>query len=161
MIDPMGKRFGRLTVMDFLKKGNSQSRMKCLCDCGKSCIVRLDHLMDGSSLSCGCWRRERCRDGDLGFKHGHAHNKNESKTYHTWHGMKSRCLNPNASNFGRYGGIGIRVCLRWMEFKNFLEDMGERPLGTTIDRIDPSGDYCKDNCRWADIKTQTKNKRRT
>lgn len=72
--------------------------------------------------------------------------------------MKARCLNQNHVAYSRYGGRGIIVCNRWLEYNNFLEDMGERPLGKTIDRIDRDKGYCKENCRWATEKEQSENR---
>lgn len=78
--------------------------------------------------------------------------------YGAWSQMINRCHNPNNSSFGRYGARGIRVCQRWRDdFLNFLADMGERPEGMTLDRIDPKGPYAPDNCRWADSATQRRN----
>ena len=80
-------------------------------------------------------------------------------TYNTWYGMKTRCQNKNSSAFKYYGKRGIRVCGRWQAFENFLEDMGERPDDLTLDRIDTNGNYCKENCRWVDMKAQNNNSR--
>lgn len=77
--------------------------------------------------------------------------------YRAWAGMVNRCRNPNNSSYGRYGARGIYVCDRWRTFENFLADMGERPEGMTLDRIDPTGPYAPGNCRWADITTQRRN----
>lgn len=92
----------------------------------------------------------------------HGHNKSRlgkrSGTYRSWDGMKQRCLNPKATGYKRYGGAGVTVCERWLTFENFLADMGERPEGTTLDRIDSAGDYEPGNCRWADRSTQNRNR---
>ena len=78
--------------------------------------------------------------------------------YNTWAAMKDRCTNKNHRNFDIYGGNGVRVCDRWMRFKNFLEDMGEKPSPRhTLDRIDSKGDYEPTNCRWADSFVQGQN----
>lgn len=83
----------------------------------------------------------------------------KTKTYNSFRGMRERCNNPNNKEFIRYGGRGIAVCDRWESFKNFLEDMGERPDGTTLDRIDNNKGYYKENCRWVDMTTQARNQR--
>lgn len=91
-------------------------------------------------------------------KHGHNRSNSErSPTYTTWHSMKQRCLNPNDTNYPNYGAKGIRVCGRWHDFGRFLADMGERPAGLTLDRINSNGDYEPGNCRWATMKEQCNN----
>ena len=95
--------------------------------------------------------RENCR-------HGHARNKKSTPTYSTWKSIKARCLDAKQSSYKYYGAKGIAICDRWMEFDNFLADMGERPsLNHSIDRIDSTGHYEPGNCRWATAKEQSRN----
>ena len=90
-----------------------------------------------------------------GYKHG----MYSTTTYKSWQSMKSRCVLESDPSYNRYGGRGITYDPSWESFENFLEDMGKRPDGTTLDRKDNNGPYCKDNCRWATIKDQTRNRR--
>lgn len=92
----------------------------------------------------------------MALRHGH----HGTPTYQSWICMRQRCLNTNAADYPRYGGRGIRICAEWQEsFPAFLRDMGERPVGKTLDRIDTNGDYCAANCRWATNREQIRNTR--
>ena len=91
------------------------------------------------------------------MSHGHTIGGVASPTYNTWINMVRRCLDTRSSKFHQYGGVGITVCDRWLKFEQFLADMGKRPEGCTLDRIDGTLGYSPDNCRWADIRTQQRN----
>lgn len=92
--------------------------------------------------------------------HGHRRtNRNRTATYLSWVAMKQRCLNPHHESYKDYGGRGIEIDSRWMNFDEFIFDMGKRPHGKTLDRIDVNGNYCKENCRWATAKMQSRNRR--
>lgn len=160
--DLTGQNFGRLLVVESGGR-NKQGRAlwKCKCECGNDTLIRTDVLTRGLSNSCGCLAREITKTRFTNHGKTVNGNKNGNQTYVSWKCMKQRCCDPNTDQYQDYGGRGISVCDRWVNsFENFLSDMGERPVGTTIDRINVNGDYAPGNCRWATLSTQNKNKRK-
>lgn len=147
-------RFGRLVVIADAGPGNRGWLWLCKCDCGTAKTIRSASLLCGRTRSCGCLQREKARStGDRTRTHG----KSKQDIYSIWDSMIARCDRPSRKDFHRYGGSGISVCDRWKTFQNFYNDMGDRPDGMSIDRIDNTKGYHPDNCRWATAKTQARN----
>lgn len=157
LIDLNGIQFGRLTVIEKAGHSGGKALWRCHCSCGAEKIVRGVHLRSGRQVSCGCHKAEAARQRMT--KHGNAPRTGESRTYSIWKNMIQRCTNENNDRWPDYGGRGVKVCERWHSFANFLADMGEAPAGLTLDRRETDGDYEPGNCRWADWRTQMRNKR--
>lgn len=149
-----GQKIGRLTVCS-RNGADSGGRgiIKCLCDCGSYTNVGVSQLNAGKTTSCGClWR-------DIIKETKKTHGMYGSPIYKSWRSMKHRCDNKTNKHYIYYGGKGIKYCSKWSSFEGFYSDMGESwEEGLTIDRVDPNGDYCKENCRWATVVEQQRNK---
>ncbi len=158
------KRFGRWTVIsESGRTPQGKTQWLCRCDCGNQAVVRRNNLTNGGSLSCGCLRREHGAKlgkqfGEVNTVHGYARRGTLISIYNTWAHMRQRCYNPRDKAYRYYGGRGIIVCDRWSKFENFLSDMGPKPEGLTIDRIDTEGHYTPSNCRWATRQQQSANR---
>ena len=140
-----------------VKRPLQRLKWRCLCICGASVEVTGVHLRKGTR-SCGCLKRRT----ESNLTHGHASKKKGvTRTYRTWMGMHQRCTNPGNRSYASYGGRGIAVCARWSSFENFLTDMGERPYGLTLGRIDNEKGYDQANCRWESGLDQARNKTTT
>ncbi len=148
-INVSGRRFGRLSAMTISHVDKwGRNYWNCRCLCGVTKAIRADNLIKGNILSCGCLSL------DVHTKHG----MTKTPEYVSWLSMKRRCLDKDAHNYKYYGGRGIKICNRWLEFENFFGDMGHRPRGTSIDRINNNLGYEPSNCRWADKTTQRRNR---
>ena len=154
--DHAGKTFGRLTPKQFVGMGhkNQGALWLCDCSCGREKVVMARSFVSGRTKSCGCLNVETGVVVGSKKKHGMC----GTKIYYIWSAMRDRCNNPNNKRYSRYGGRGITVCSRWLNFKNFYADMGERPTEHhSIDRIDNEGIYEPRNCKWSTAKEQRNN----
>ena len=158
-----GDKYGRLTVIKrHTPVGVKPVKWECLCECGNTVIVTTDHLKDGHTQSCGCLHSEVTKARST--THGHTN----TRLYNIWCGMKSRCNTPSNTVYKNYGALGVKVCEEWEHDFQAFHDWAfangydpDAPRGVcTLDRIDPYGDYEPSNCRWVDMATQSKNKRK-
>jgi hypothetical protein len=142
-----GDKFGKWTIVQEIKTEEKRKTYIVQCECGFVRTQKAIRLRFGDSLAC-----RTCGS----TKHKMAH----SKTYTTWESMIQRCTNPNNTNYKHYGARGIKVCEIWLEFNNFIADMGERPENMELDRIDNDGNYAPGNCRWISHQENLLNRKR-
>ena len=147
--------FGKLKVIEeadpyVSPKGVKQRKWLCECECGTRKRVLQQALKSGSTVSCGCYNASKNK----------THNKSNSREYNIWRSMKKRCHLISDPHYKQYGNKGITVCNKWRNsFSAFIEDMGSAPANYTIDRIDNTKGYYKENCRWASRVTQNQNRK--
>ncbi len=157
--DLTGKRVGRLEVLHVAERTASGTRWLCLCACGTETTVYSFHLTGKNLiLSCGCLRQEVVASYSL--KHGDNTRTKRAPEYGVWSAMLDRCTNTKNKQYKDYGGRGIKVSPRWLNYVHFLEDMGRRPSPElTLERMNNDKGYYKRNCRWATRKEQASNRR--
>lgn len=166
IIDLVGKRFGRLTVIERYGTyertcGSKEPTWHCVCECGNTVVVLRTNLISGATLSCGCLQRERAARANT------THGLRNTRLSKVWRNMLSRCYNPSNPDYKNYGGRGITVCDEWRNnFEAFYEwamanGYDEKaPFGKcTIDRINVNDGYHANNCRWVDMNVQANNRR--
>lgn len=152
----VGKKYNNLTIIgvSLAKSSRNRPMLVCKCDCGVIKPIIASRVINGHTKSCGCITAVRVSESKT------THGMSNSSAYNTWHGLIQRCYNENNKDYPSYGGRGIMVCDRWKNsFETFLADMGNPPKGTTIDRINNSGNYEPNNCHWATAKIQCNNRR--
>ena len=155
--DISGQRFGRFTAISHFRKGR-RTMWWCVCDCGTEKAVERSKLIGLKTQSCGCLRRETI--AKIAWRHGAAERRTITSELQSYYAAKGRCYNANNASYADYGGRGITMCDAWLnDPAAFLRDMGPRPAGHSIERVDNNAPYSPTNCIWADAKQQNRNKR--
>lgn len=156
-LDLTGARFGKLTAVKRAANNKKQTVWECLCDCGNTVLVQTGHLRSGTTVSCGCYKRQRSTE--IATRHG----KSKSKLYNVWLSMRQRCHNPNCKDFSHWGGRGVNVCQEWDDYATFEAWATQNGYveGLTIERVNVNGDYAPDNCTWIPRSEQMRNTTRT
>lgn len=153
IIDLTGRKFDKLTVIEFGERKNGNLMWLCECVCGTRKLVRGSHLTAGKIRSCGCFYKTPPNK---------THGMKDTKLYAVWSTMRERCRNPNRKDWKRYGGRGITVCEEWQRnfipFYNWAMANGYKE-GLSIDRVDVNGNYEPKNCKWSTPKEQSNNRR--
>ena len=162
--DITGQKFHRLTAVRRVTT-SGRSKWLCQCECGNQTIVSISNLKNGAVRSCGCLNADKNRE--LREKHGDDRKNKTARLYRVWKSMRQRCYLKSCRGYKWYGARGITVCPEWEDYQAFKEwaiengyDETAKRGDCTIDRIDVDGNYEPSNCRWVDMKTQAKNKRR-
>jgi len=149
----LGKKFGRLEAIKEVGKGNRGYIYLFKCDCGQTKEIPGSSVTTGRIQSCGCLRSETTTQKNK------THGKSNLGAYKSWSAMKTRCTNPNTQCYKNYGARGITFCKSWEDFEKFYADMGDRPDGMTLERVNNDLPYSKDNCIWATPAEQNRNTR--
>lgn len=155
-LDLIGKQFGELLVVK-RERNRKGVYWVCKCNCGSETTVRSDALRYGGTKSCGCYRE--ANRSVIGKTNATIHGLCGTKGYRVWNQMMDRCYNKNCKSYKYYGARGIKVCKRWHDPANFIEDMGQPPKGLSIERINNDKSYSKKNCKWATRSEQQQNRR--
>jgi len=162
-VDIVGKKFGLLTVVRYVCLVSGKGRQwLCVCECGKETSTFTSYLNSGNTKSCGCLKAKTARAMNL--IHGGVIDGRTTGAFRSYRSMLQRCRDRSSLMYQNYGGRGIRVCDRWLGkggFENFRSDLGERPDGYSLERVDVNGNYEYANCKWIPNADQARNTRKT